>query len=292
MKATEGVQRRQTIRGLRRGFTLVELLVVIGIIAVLMSILVPALNSARKKAQATECANDLKQLYMAVQMFAQDNRGHLPRPHTVPENSGNPLMEKVCVWLHVDGGSAAGYADLRDDKGALFKYMGVGEGGRQEALYCSGDTGEKVGTWTADARRPRNYSYSFNHQIASRQDPVRGMGGTKPYSLGIRLGTISGASEKVMIYEELAPNDTWNIIGLSSDDLPSARHGNEKALNAKRDVNSIGFKNNGRGNYCFFDGHITLLAPAEIDPSLITSNPTLRAQVTRMHRPLTQGDPG
>jgi len=290
-KTGSGCASHGDVRALRRAFTLVELLVVIGIIAVLIAMLLPALNGAKKKAQATQCANDLKQLYMSCQMFAQDNGGHLPRPHTVPENSGNAAMERVCVWLHVDGSNAAGYADLRDDKGALFKYMGVGQSQRKDAMYCAGDNGETVGSWKQDAQRPRNYSYSFNHQIASREDPVRNLGGKKPYSLGIRLGTIAGASEKIMIYEELAPNDTWNIIGLSPDDLPSARHGNDRALNAKRSTTYVGYKQNGRGNYCFFDGHIDLLAPGEVDPSLVTGNPALRTRISRMHRPLTAGDP-
>jgi type II secretory pathway pseudopilin PulG len=60
-------------------FTLVELLVVVGIIALLISMLLPALNRAREQARRTACASNLRQLGLAVQMYAVDNKQKLPR---------------------------------------------------------------------------------------------------------------------------------------------------------------------------------------------------------------------
>lgn len=61
-----------------RGFTIVELLIVVGIIAVLMSILLPAMGKARESARQTQCISNLRQWGLAYQMYGDANRGFLP----------------------------------------------------------------------------------------------------------------------------------------------------------------------------------------------------------------------
>ena len=83
------------------GFTLVELLVVIGILALLTAILFPVFLSARRRAQQSACVSNLRQLYGASTLYAQDSDGFLPSYSStviqLPSASANGLPEGGCV---------------------------------------------------------------------------------------------------------------------------------------------------------------------------------------------------
>lgn len=147
------------------GFTLVELLVVIAIIAILASLLLPALSKGRARAQTIDCVDHLRQLQYCWHMYTHDNDSVLPPNnfvYNVTMGSTNPpvLGGNDVSWCR--SVAPLDVNPISDQTSLLFDYN------RNPAIYhCSADTSTVTG-------RPdllRNRSYNMNNCVNCTNDP-------------------------------------------------------------------------------------------------------------------------
>jgi prepilin-type N-terminal cleavage/methylation domain-containing protein/prepilin-type processing-associated H-X9-DG protein len=213
------------------GFTLVELLVVIGIIALLISILLPALQRAREHANQVKCASNMRQIGQSLAMYIIENKNVLPIP---------PLVGEVGTGFYWEAypmaGSGLGIIDYQN--GALWPYLSPTSAAREKVFNCPSDSENvrmvRLGSLQAI---PRNFSYSFNVQMRQVD------GATK---LGTRITDIIHPAQKIIIVEEQYPNDGCAFLDSIDDD----------------DV--LAFRHIRRGNQGFADGHVENLRPTDM----------------------------
>ena len=199
---------RKLPRAVRPAFTLVELLVVIGIIALLISILLPALSRAKDASQRIKCLANLKSIGLAMIMYTNDNKGYFCGGGRGTQQSHSDFIfwqQPQSTWSTTNATGIQGSNDtiysITDprslDNGALVKYMGGHF--NPNSWICPGDT------VTVRYKGPPVYPYSYdmNFLLGNNIDQYQD-GSVIPYLGGqvIKMVRIKHPSNCIMMLEE------------------------------------------------------------------------------------------
>jgi prepilin-type N-terminal cleavage/methylation domain-containing protein/prepilin-type processing-associated H-X9-DG protein len=295
-----------------RAFTLVELLVVIGIIAILIAILLPTLNSARRQAATVQCQSNMRQIAMALIMYIDANKGRFP-PATVPNSTNveasfpngwwwpNELVRaKFIKAPSVYAGPGASTTDKHFNKSNVFRCP---EGIDQEFSVNLGDAlypthasnnqftivndstgaldGISIPSWyMLNARtHTSNTNYLPNGgkctpfmSYLSQADESD----IKDPRLQRTQGRVKKASELIMLVE--ASNNNWhdqnNKVSPPYEPQHLRRLGARHGKKTKDGLNAF-------TNFAFFDGHVSLFPSERFQKKHPTQNDNMLEEMTK-----------
>lgn len=238
----------------RRGFTLVELLIVIGIIAVLAGLLLAVRSRATDKAAQAQCMNNLRQIGMALISYAQDNQQVFPLSAPLSGNTSAP--HQPGDWIQWRGGPV----EHMINKSAIARYVGAKGNSFVSLMRCPADEFEN-----------HSYPYPYSYSMSYILSPDASVNVGPPTAPGRpptpRLSAINRPAEKILVAEEneLTINDgLWapgnytdvaRAAWIAGPDWLSIRHDTRKAEFDKPTAGVLAKQKN-RGCVVFVDGHV------------------------------------
>jgi prepilin-type N-terminal cleavage/methylation domain-containing protein/prepilin-type processing-associated H-X9-DG protein len=276
-----------------RAFTLVELLMVIGIIAVLVGVLLPAVSRARGQANQVACLSNIRQLTLAIVMYCDDNQGWLPRaaPYATAPNEEST---QDFIWWQQKSSDAYIAPDRDIFNSPILRYLGIKPDVRPMATVVDfGESRERVLRCPCDplsdhpvmvSKEPDGnyfFSYSLNNLMQSLDphiatDPLRlpiNIKTGKPFEVAGKLVRVKSPATKILLVEESELTiDDGSFDPTSGANLLSVRH-DPTALappdtpTGYVEAGGVWTVRNGncRGNVSFCDGHADFVTRSYVD---------------------------